>query len=155
MLLQYLKYYFFSFLNPQMACMINSRRTVKTEHPFTGKHLNRHHWSSVEETKKDPKKRPNICPLLSLKDHQKQMSEYPPVFNKTSLKLCCLYTEHILVDSCTVAFFFLVCGYVMLDKSTYIQLKIIVSGTLDLELTTACLCSNLSLNKLQAHKVRS
>lgn len=44
----------------------------------------------------------------------------------------------------------------MLDKSTYIQLMIIVSRTrLDLEPTTACLCSNLSLNKLQAHKVRS
>lgn len=51
MLLQYLKYYFFPKFNPQMACVINSRRTVKTEHPFTGKDLNRHCWSSVEEKK--------------------------------------------------------------------------------------------------------
>ncbi len=56
---------------------------------------------------------------------------------------------------CVFCFFYLLCRYVMLDKSTYIQLMITVSRTLDLELTTACLCSNLSHNKLQAHKVRS
>lgn len=38
--------------NPQMVCLINSRRTVETEHPFKEKVLNRHYWSSVEETEK-------------------------------------------------------------------------------------------------------
>lgn len=97
--------------NPQMVCLINSRRTVETEHPFKEKVLNRHYWSSVEETeKKKEEKKDQISGLyFFLKDHQKQMSEYPPVFYKTSLKLCGLYTEHILIDSWTVAlvYFFL------------------------------------------------
>lgn len=42
--------------NPQMVCLINSRRTVETEHPFKEKVLNRHDWSSVEATEKYKKK---------------------------------------------------------------------------------------------------
>ncbi len=152
MLLQCLKYFFREF-NPQMASMVNVTRTFETEHPFTGKYL-----KNTNHLFKKNKKRPNVCPLPALKDHQKQMLEYA-CFLQNILKVVLLrhraYTPKQL-HGCICVNFFLVCGYVMSDKSAYIQLMITVSRTrLDLELTTACLCSNLSLNKLQAHKVRS
>lgn len=50
MLLPYPKDIFFPKFNTQMSCMINSRRTVKTEQPFTGRDLTRHYWS-VRKTK--------------------------------------------------------------------------------------------------------
>lgn len=107
--------------NPQMVCLINSRRTVETEHPFKEKVLNRHYWSSVEETekKKRKKKRPNIWPLFFSEGSSETDVGISPCFLQNILKAVWFihrtYT-HWQLDGC-ISVFFPLYGYAMLDKS--------------------------------------
>lgn len=102
--------------NPQMVCLINSRRTVETEHPFKEKVLNRHYWSSVEETEK---KRPNIWPLFFSEGSSETDVGISPCFLQNILKAVWFihrtYT-HWQLDGC-ISVFFPLYGYAMLDKS--------------------------------------